>query len=258
MLQHQRNRIGRNKRIVKSQRRQHPKWRARCKVQRSRQHRRASSLRLPTSARATLNPFSVSNSSRLYPETRRGMRGNFVLDQSAYRRASESSTQHISRPSRPPPRIDALQLLRTRPAHSSCAFRRRARSPAISTLSTIFAAQQAMHAAAVVADHSAQCAALWLRDRAHRSGDGLCRITQADRARSQAERWRFCIRDQSTQGRSCNGRNRRQQQHSPHCPARLVPAPRGNTAAPTARHASSAASTSASSRGRITPMGSWR
>ena len=33
-------------------------------------------------------------------------------------------------------------------------------------------------------------------------------------------------------------------------------APRGNTAAPSARHSASAISTSAASRGRITPIGS--
>jgi len=37
-----------------------------------------------------------------------------------------------------------------------------------------------------------------------------------------------------------------------------VPAPRGNTAAPVARHAANAASTSAASRGLITPTGICR
>ena len=40
------------------------------------------------------------------------------------------------------------------------------------------------------------------------------------------------------------------------CPARLVPPPRGSTGTPARRVVSSAACTSAASRGRITPIGS--
>ncbi len=38
-------------------------------------------LSVPTRDRATWNPFSGSSSSRLYPETRRGMRGKRCADQ---------------------------------------------------------------------------------------------------------------------------------------------------------------------------------
>src|ERR1700733_11654124 len=43
-----------------------------------------------------------------------------------------------------------------------------------------------------------------------------------------------------------------------HCPERLVPPPRERTGAPSSRQAATVATTSASSRGRTRPIGTWR
>ena len=43
-----------------------------------------------------------------------------------------------------------------------------------------------------------------------------------------------------------------------HCPARLVPAPRGKTGAPNFLHAATVAITSSASRGTTSPIGIWR
>ncbi len=156
VLQRQRNRIGRNKRIVESQHRQHAKRRARRQVQRRRQHRRAGSFathQRPRHVESVLRQQLIEVVSRNPPRNARKPRSHQV-------RIAVANVLE--------PRVDlalpaaaannAFQFLRARAPHGHA---RAVVEHDVEALHVVhgFSAQQPMHAATVVADHAAQGAA---------------------------------------------------------------------------------------------------